>query len=443
MKDIITMSHKELNRIEIIKRLIEKSLVESEASVQLGLSIRQIRRLKKKYLSDGAKGLISKKRGGIGNRKFSDSLKDLTLTYIRQYYPDFKPTFACEKLRENHKVLLSVETLRKWMIEAEIWIPRAHRLKRAYQPRNRRECYGELIQIDGSPHDWFEGRADKCTLLVFIDDATGKLMECQFVQSESTFTYFNSTKRYLNNHGKPVAFYSDKHSVFRTNKNSGAGLTQYGRSLDDLNIDIICANTPQAKGRVERANRTLQDRLIKEMRLIGISSMEEGNKYLPEFMNAFNTKFAKEAVNPKNIHRELVANEDLNEIFSWQEERTLSFNLTLQYDKVLYMIKDSIATRKIANHRVLVFDYHDGSIKIKYKNKQLEFRAFDKLQKVDQGQIVENKRLGSVLKYVKKKQEIRDEQRSRSSPSRQHLGEISTTKIRKKIAKNMELEIGK
>lgn len=443
MRDIVAMSKKELHRVEMIQRMIDRRLYEKDVAYQLGLSVRQVRRLKKQYLADGAKGLISKKRGKPSNHKYSESFKDLTLSYIREYYHDFKPTFACEKLRMNHAIFLSVETLRKWMIEAEIWIPRAHRLKRAYQPRNRRECYGELIQIDGSPHDWFEGRAKKCTLLVFIDDATGRLMECQFVQSESTFTYFDSTKRYLKNHGKPVAFYSDKHSIFRTNKSSGAGLTQYGRALDDLNIDIICANTPQAKGRVERANRTLQDRLIKEMRLVGISSMEEGNKYLPKFMDEFNNKFEKEAINPKNIHRELVAYEDLNEIFSWQEERTLSLNLTIQYDKVLYMIKDSVSTRKIAHHKLTVFDYHDGSIKIKHKNKELPFKIFDKLQRVDQGQIVENKRLGSVLIYVKKKQEMREDKRSQSMPSRQHLGETSTTKIRKKKSKSMELDIGK
>lgn len=443
MRDIVAMSKKELHRVEMIQRMIDRRLYEKDVAYQLGLSVRQVRRLKKQYLADGAKGLISKKRGKPSNHKYSESFKDLTLSYIREYYHDFKPTFACEKLRMNHAIFLSVETLRKWMIEAEIWIPRAHRLKRAYQPRNRRECYGKLIQIDGSPHDWFEGRAKKCTLLVFIDDATGRLMECQFVQSESTFTYFDSTKRYLKNHGKPVAFYSDKHSIFRTNKSSGAGLTQYGRALDDLNIDIICANTPQAKGRVERANRTLQDRLIKEMRLVGISSMEEGNKYLPKFMDEFNNKFEKEAINPKNIHRELVAYEDLNEIFSWQEERTLSLNLTIQYDKVLYMIKDSVSTRKIAHHKLTVFDYHDGSIKIKHKNKELPFKIFDKLQRVDQGQIVENKRLGSVLIYVKKKQEMREDKRSQSMPSRQHLGETSTTKIRKKKSKSMELDIGK
>jgi hypothetical protein len=319
------------------------------------------------------------------------------------------------------------------MIDAGLWIPKNLQLKRAYQPRNRRECFGELIQIDGSLHDWFEGRGPKCTLLVYIDDATGKLMECQFVKSESTFNYFDSTRRYLEKHGKPVAFYSDKHSVFRINKTGelgGDGVTQFGRALADLNIDIICANTPQAKGRVERVNRTLQDRLIKEMRLMNISDAEQGNKFLPEFMAKFNEQFGKEPIDAKDMHREILPHENLNEIFSWQETRTLSKNLTLQYDKVLYLIEDSVDNRSLARHKVTVFDYFDGTIKIKLNNRELSYHIFDKIKKVDQGDIVSNKRLGAVLNFIKEKQDKIDEKRSTGSPSRQHLGEISTTIIR-------------
>lgn len=427
------MSNKELHRIEILQKLIDKRLIEHEAAKQLGLSIRQIRRLRKAYKADGAIGVVSKKRGNPSNHKYPDSVKELAITYVKQYYVDFKPTFACEKLSENHGLTISRETLRKWMIDAELWIPKNCRLKRAYQPRNRRECFGELIQIDGSPHDWFEGRAPKCTLLVYIDDATGKLMECQFVKSESTFTYFDSTRRYLEKHGKPVAFYSDKHCVFRINRTGelgGDGVTQFGRALSELNIDIICANTPQAKGRVERVNRTLQDRLIKEMRLMNISNAEQGNNFLPEFMDKFNKKFGVESIDSKNMHRELLPHEDLNEIFSWQENRTLSKNLTLQYDKVLYLIEDSVDNRSLARNKVTVFEYFDGTIKIKCNNRELPYRIFDKIKKVDQGEIVSNKRLGAVLNFIKEKQDKNDEKRSTGAPSRQHLGEVSTTIIR-------------
>ena len=433
MQDIITMSNKELHRVEILQKLIDKRLIEHEAAKQLGLSIRQIRRLRKAYKADGAIGVVSKKRGNPSNHKYPDSVKELAIAYVKQYYVDFKPTFACEKLSENHGLTISRETLRKWMIDAELWIPKNCRLKRAYQPRNRRECFGELIQIDGSPHDWFEGRAPKCTLLVYIDDATGKLMECQFVKSESTFTYFDSTRRYLEKHGKPVAFYSDKHCVFRINRTGelgGDGVTQFGRALSELNIDIICANTPQAKGRVERVNRTLQDRLIKEMRLMNISNAEQGNKFLPEFMGKFNKKFGIKSIDPKNMHREIMPHEDLNEIFSWQENRTLSKNLTLQYDKALYLIEDSVDNRSLARNKVTVFEYFDGAIKIKYNNRELPYRIFDKIKKIDQGEIVSNKRLGAVLNFIKEKQDKNDEKRSTGAPSRQHLGEVSTTIIR-------------
>jgi hypothetical protein len=427
------MSNKELHRVEILQKLIDKRLIEHEAAKQLGLSIRQIRRLRKAYKADGAIGVVSKKRGNPSNHKYPDSVKELAIAYVKQYYVDFKPTFACEKLSENHGLTISRETLRKWMIDAELWIPKNCRLKRAYQPRNRRECFGELIQIDGSPHDWFEGRAPKCTLLVYIDDATGKLMECQFVKSESTFTYFDSTRRYLEKHGKPVAFYSDKHCVFRINRTGelgGDGVTQFGRALSELNIDIICANTPQAKGRVERVNRTLQDRLIKEMRLMNISNAEQGNKFLPEFMSQFNKKFGIKSIDPKNMHREIMPHEDLNEIFSWQENRTLSKNLTLQYDKALYLIEDSVDNRSLARNKVTVFEYFDGAIKIKCNNRELPYRIFDKIKKVDQGEIVSNKRLGAALNFIKEKQDKNDEKRSTGAPSRQHLGEVSTTIIR-------------
>jgi hypothetical protein len=433
MQDIITMSNKELHRVEILQKLIDKRLIEHEAAKQLGLSIRQIRRLRKAYKADGAIGVVSKKRGNPSNHKYPDSVKELAIAYVKQYYVDFKPTFACEKLSENHGLTICRETLRKWMIDTELWIPKNCRLKRAYQPRNRRECFGELIQIDGSPHDWFEGRAPKCTLLVYIDDATGKLMECQFVKSESTFTYFDSTRRYLEKHGKPVAFYSDKHCVFRINRTGelgGDGVTQFGRALSELNIDIICANTPQAKGRVERVNRTLQDRLIKEMRLMNISNAEQGNKFLPEFMGKFNKKFGIKSIDPKNMHREIMPHEDLNEIFSWQENRTLSKNLTLQYDKALYLIEDSVDNRSLARNKVTVFEYFDGAIKIKCNNRELPYRIFDKIKKVDQGEIVSNKRLGAVLNFIKEKQDKNDEKRSTGAPSRQHLGEVSTTIIR-------------
>ena len=210
-------------------------------------------------------------------------------------------------LLERNGIEVSRETLRKWMVEAGLWLSRKQR-RSFHQPRLRRESYGELIQIDGSDHRWFESRDEPCTLLVFIDDATSRLMQLRFVKSESTDSYFEALQGYLEAHGCPVAFYSDKHTVFRVgrqNTKGGAGMTQFGRALAELNIEILCANSSQAKGRVERANRTLQDRLVKELRLAEVSSIEAGNAFLPGFMERFNERFALRPVKTQDLHRTL------------------------------------------------------------------------------------------------------------------------------------------
>jgi hypothetical protein len=203
---------------------------------------------------------------------------------------------AREKLIERHGIKLCKETIRKILSKAGIWLPKDQRIAKPHQPRFRRACFGELVQIDGCEHHWFEDRGPSCSLLVFVDDATGKLMELSFAPSELAFSYFAATTSYLQRHGKPVAFYSDKHSIFRVARGPGGaagGVTQFARALGELNIDIICADSPQAKGRVERMHKTLQDRLVKELRLEGVATIEAGNTLLPRFMEDFNGKFAK------------------------------------------------------------------------------------------------------------------------------------------------------
>src|SRR5437899_4855194 len=332
-----------------------------------------------------------------------------------------RPTLAAEKLGERHDVRESRETLRGWMRQAGIWLPRAER-KRIQQPRHRREQVGELMQIDGSEHRWFEDRAPPCTLLVFIDDATSRLMELRFVPSESTFAYFETLKSYLQRHGKPVAFYSDKHGVFRVNSKDavgGDGMTQFGRALHALNIDIICANSSQAKGRVERANGTLQDRLVKELRLSGIDTIGAGNAFLPAFMEKYNARFAKAPFDDRDVHRTLVAgHDDLDDAFAWKEERTVSVNLTLQYDQVLFILEPTGIARSLARKRVTVIDYPDGRLAIRYKGVDLPYRTFDKRPQVNQAAIVENKRLGPVLAYIAEQQKQLDMSRSAKAPRR-------------------------
>src|SRR5277367_285185 len=246
------------------------------------------------------------------------------MAIVRSKYADFGPTLASEMLLEKDEFKISRETLRKWMIEEGLWLSRKQR-RSFHQPRLRRESYGELIQIDGSEHRWFEDRGAPCTLLVFIDDATSRLMRLRFVPSESTDSYFEALRGYLDAHGCPVAFYSDKHSVFRINRpdaKGGSGMTQFGRALAELNIEILCANSSQAKGRVERVNRTLQDRLVKELRLAGISGIDAGNDFLSDFVERLNEKFAIRAARPENLHRPLsVSAGRLNDILCYREQR--------------------------------------------------------------------------------------------------------------------------
>ena len=292
----LTMSAKELDRLEVLRRVLERRRTQAQAAEQLGLGVRQIERLCRRLRSEGPRGLVSRKRGQPSNRKLPDALRRRALDLVQSRYSDFGPTLAAEKLEAVHDVVVSVETLRRWMIDAELWVPRAQR-RRVHQPRSRRSCLGELIQIDGCDHEWFEERAPRCTLLVYVDDATSRLMEMRFVPSESTFSYFEATKAYLERHGKPVAFYSDQASIFRVNapeERRTEGVTQFNRALSELNIDIICASTPQAKGRVERAHLTLQDRLVKELRLRDLSSIEAANAYAPAFMADYNERFGKE-----------------------------------------------------------------------------------------------------------------------------------------------------
>src|SRR6201985_1132 len=267
---VLSMSDGEWRRLEVLRDVDRGDLPVCAAAQLLGTSERQVWRLLKAFLSEGAAGLVSKKRGRPSNRKTAAAVRTAALWIIRQNYADFGPTLAAEKLAAEHGFAFSSETVRKWMIEDGLWLDRKQRQKRVHQPRPRRDCVGELVQVDGSEHYWFEDRGPQCTLLVFVDDATSRLMHLQFVESESTFAYFHAARAYLDAWGKPVAFYSDKHGVNQRGAAGGDGMTQFGRALHMLNIDIICANSSQAKGRVEQAHKTLQDRLVHELRLHGL-----------------------------------------------------------------------------------------------------------------------------------------------------------------------------
>jgi hypothetical protein len=258
--------------------------------------------------------------------------------------------------------------------------------------------------------------------LAFIDDATSRLMQLRFVASESAFDYFRATRAYLEAHGKPVAFYSDKHGIFRVNAKDvvgGDGITQFGRVLSELNIDIICANSPQAKGRVERAFGTLQDRLVKELRLAEISTLAAANAWLPGFIAGHNARFAKSPRNAKDLHRPLTAADNLDEIMAWREVRTVTNNLTLHYDRMLLLLEPTLFARGLARKKVDVVNYPDGRFAVQFEGTSVPFRLFDKIQTVTQGAIVENKRLGAALALVKEQQATYAPNKRRFDPARQ------------------------
>jgi hypothetical protein len=413
MTEHVTLSRKELDRLQIMTRIAERRLTRRHAAELLELTERQVYRLYAAYEARGAAGLASAKRGRPSHRKLPMAVREHALELIGERYSDFGPTLAREKLVELHGLVVSVETVRMWMVEAGIWLPRSRRARRSYQPRERRACAGELVQIDGSRHAWFEDRGPMCTLLVYIDDATGKLAELRFVDSESTFDYFAATRTYLEKYGKPVAFYSDRLSVFRVTKGrkagGGTGLSQFGRAMNDLNIDIICANSPQAKGRVERANQTLQDRLVKELRLRGICDAVAGQAYLPVFQEDYNRRFARPALNHFDAHRPMREGEDLDEIFAVQELRKVTESLTVNHNRVIYVLEDTVENRRLRGHQVTIYEHEDGTLRIGHAGRTLRFRAHAKDEaRISQGVIVENKRLGAALAWIAERQRQRD-----------------------------------
>jgi len=386
-KGNLTMSVKEIDRIAIMEKLVSGEIRVKQAASSLQLSTRQVKRLKRRFVLLGAKGLIHKSRGKASSRKVPGKEVARALRIVGKKYPDFGPTFALEKLKELHGITFSRETLRLAMIVKGVWKPKKRRCVVVHQGRKRREREGELIQVDGSPHLWFENRGPYCTLLVFIDDATSKLKHLMFARAETTNDYFRATEAYIRQFGKPVALYSDKHGVFRVNtkRNHMAsvddtnGLTQFGRAMQELAITLIFANSPEAKGRVEKANGTLQDRLVKEMRLKGISNLKDGNLYLPEFMDMYNRKFAVCAASKQDAHRGLLASENLRDILVKKERRILSKNLEFSYANQVYQVKVDRPPYSMRHAQVVVLEDWNENIRVYYKGNKLEFAVAQKL----------------------------------------------------------------
>jgi len=398
----IHMSHKEVNRISILEKLKKKELKQRKAAQVLGVSVRQIRRLLRRYKAQGASGITHALRGTVSNHHADTDALSRAVVTVSERYADFTVTMAWEKLVKFHGFYYGRETLRMALIAAGVWKPTRQPALVIHSIRERRACEGELVQIDGSPHAWFEDRGETCTLLVYIDDATGKLKILEFAPSETTNAYFQATRRYIERYGKPLALYSDKHGVFRVNttKNNSAstedsnGLTQFGKAMQELHIEPIFANSPQAKGRVERVNQTLQDRLVKELRLRNISTIPEANQYLPEFMDAFNAQFSVQPKSTVNMHRPLGATEDLDRILIQKHTRVLSKTLSISYGNRIYQIDTDRPTYAMRHAKVTIQEDSDGNISILYGKQSLTYYIISIQPKTA---IIDTKQVNSIV----------------------------------------------
>jgi len=374
----IEMSKKEIGRLEVLQRVLDGVISQRNAAELLGVSDRQVRRLQRGYEEEGAEALVSKKRGRPSNRRIDERIRTAIVTRLRTRYQGFGPTLAAEYLGQDGYTV-SKETLRTWMVEAGLWQVAKGRRQTLHPPRLRRPRMGELIQIDGSPHDWFEGRGTRCTLIAFIDDATSRVMAAGFVPVESSQAYLDALYAYVSAYGCPAALYSDRHGIFRKHDPEDDTPTQFQRALGALGIEGIQAMTPQAKGRVERVFQTLQDRLVKAMRLSGIHDMAGANAFLPDYLSGHNQRFAVAPTDNESAHQTYEGSAiELSRSCALHHTRKLSKDLILSFNKQRYILQTGGAPRyALRGKEVTVVSYADGRIEILNGNELLPFKVFD------------------------------------------------------------------
>lgn len=386
MGDKLIMSNREIDRLKVIHNVIQHRLTWPEAADQLSLSERQIGRLVVRVRGQGNKGIMHGLRGKSSNHRLDPSVLEEALEAVEQRYKDFGPTFANEKLRKNEKIFLSTYTLRQGMIRAGFWTP--HPQKESHRAwRERRSCLGELTQLDGSDHPWFENRGPRCVLLIFIDDATSRILYGEFVTVEDAINLFKATRRYLEQHGRPVAIYVDKDSIYKINRQAtieeelrdSLPLTQFTRAMGELGIEMIFAHSPQAKGRVERGFKTHQDRLVKELRLRGISTIGAANRFLWDvYIPEHNRRCAVAPANPTNAHRPLLRSHKLDEILSIRTERTVFNDFTIRFQNRFFQLEKEQPVRVCKKAKVFFEIRLNGSFHIRFKNRYLAFHKIAK-----------------------------------------------------------------
>jgi Winged helix-turn helix len=370
--DRIPMSQKERDVLKILHGVIDGQRTQAQAAHLLKLSIRQVRRIQRKLEAGGDQALIHGLRGKPSNHRCDGAFRRAVLAAYRRRYHDFGPTFASEKLAEEGLVV-SPQTLRRWLMEEGLWQRRRRRDPHRSR-RPRRECFGELVQMDASTHDWLEGRGESMVLITMIDDATNYTM-ARFYPAGTTEAHMDLLERWLRRHGRPVAVYTDRHSIFEPQDKGRAvadGLTQFGRALSELSIELIRAHSPQAKGRVERSFGTAQDRWVKELRLAGVTSCEGGNTELERLLPAHNRRFSKPARRADDAHRPLGPGHDLAAVLSIQEERVVSNDYVVRFGNRHYQLRKP-AYPGLRKGKVVVEQRRDGSLMIRFKRRYLGY----------------------------------------------------------------------
>lgn len=374
-EDMIMVRQGELRRLHVIQKVLEKVLKQRGAAEILSLSGRQIRRIVKRIRSEGSRGVIHKSRGRPSNRRIPYKTKEKVIKLYRGQYKDFGPTLASEKLLERDRIQISDETLRGWLIETGDW-QRVRKIRKHRRWRERKHHYGEMVQMDGSHHEWFEGRGPQCVLMGYIDDATGEVF-ARFYGYEGTMPAMESFKLYIRKHGLPLKVYLDKHSTYKSTAkpsiqdelNGVEPLSEFERALKELGVEVSHAHSPQAKGRIERLFRTFQDRVIKEMRLRRIRTIQEGNQFLEGYLPLYNKRFSVRPREKENFHRPLPKGLDLDAILCIKTERSLRNDFTVAYNRKLYQVEDKIHAAK-----VMVQERIDGSMRIYHKDRALRFK---------------------------------------------------------------------
>jgi transposase len=375
-EDKVIMSVKELRRVHVLRHTMEKKLTQVKAGTLLGLTTRHIRRLIERVEQAGDQGLAHRGRGKPSNRRIAARVKATVLKLYEKRYGDFGPTLAAEKLAERHGITLSDETLRRWLRERGVdHFTRQKRPHRAW--RERRAHVGALIQLDGSHHDWLEGRGPRGVLMAYIDDASSRVL-ARFYAYEGTIPAMDSFTRYVTRYGIPLAVYADRPTTYQspakpTVEEQLAGrepISQFGRALGELGVELIPAHSPQAKGRVERLFKTFQDRLIKEMRLAGISTLDEANRFLEDYLPIYNQRFSVQPAQAADLHRPRPAHWELDRILCLKTTRCLRKDFTIAHQGGLYQIHDTVR----ALH-VLVEERIDGTMRITHQGRPLGFHA--------------------------------------------------------------------